>query len=155
MTVTTIDPSTGRPIANYEETTAAELDSIPDRACLAARDWGRASPTERAVGLNRLAVSFRERQEELARLATTEMGKPLLESRAEVEKCARTCDWYANYCATACTGLPPTAGMAPRSRPLSTHVRSLCHPRYAAMTRVAILNWIANTSEVHQSISCS
>ncbi len=47
--------------------------------------------------MRRLAVALRERHEELAWLATKEMGKPLLESRAEVEKCARTCDWYADH----------------------------------------------------------
>lgn len=97
MTVTTIDPSTGRLLATYEETTAEELDELLDRAHLAAQDWGQTPPTERANGLHRLAIALRERQEELAWLATKEMGKPLLESRAEVEKCARTCGWYAEH----------------------------------------------------------
>ena len=97
MTITTIDPSTGRPLATYEETTAEELDGLLDRAHLAAQGWRKTPPTERANGLRRLAIALRERQEELAWLATKEMGKPLLESRAEVEKCARTCDWYAEH----------------------------------------------------------
>jgi succinate-semialdehyde dehydrogenase/glutarate-semialdehyde dehydrogenase len=97
VTVTTIDPSSGRPIATYEETTAEELNGLLDRAHSAAKGWGHTPPTERANGLRRLAIALRERQEELALLATAEMGKPLLESRAEVEKCARTCDWYAEH----------------------------------------------------------
>jgi succinate-semialdehyde dehydrogenase/glutarate-semialdehyde dehydrogenase len=95
VSVTTIDPSTGRPLATYEETTAEELDGLLDRAHLAAERWRNTPPPERANGLRRLATALRARQEELAWLATKEMGKPLLESRAEVEKCARTCDWYA------------------------------------------------------------
>jgi succinate-semialdehyde dehydrogenase/glutarate-semialdehyde dehydrogenase len=97
VTITTIDPSTGRPLATYEETTAEELDGLLDRAHLAAQGWGQTPPTERANGLRRLAIALRERQEDLAWLATKEMGKPLLESRAEVEKCAHTCDWYAEH----------------------------------------------------------
>ncbi|HEY1830150.1 MAG TPA: NAD-dependent succinate-semialdehyde dehydrogenase [Acidimicrobiales bacterium] len=97
MTITTINPSTGQPIATYGETTVEELDGLLDRAHLAAQGWRETPTADRANGLRRLANALRERQEELAWLATTEMGKPLLESRAEVEKCARTCDWYAEH----------------------------------------------------------
>lgn len=97
MSVTTMDPSNGRSLATYEETTAEELDGLLDRAHLAAQGWRQTPPAERAEGLRRLAIALRERHEELAWLATKEMGKPLLESRAEVEKCARTCDWYAEH----------------------------------------------------------
>jgi succinate-semialdehyde dehydrogenase/glutarate-semialdehyde dehydrogenase len=97
VSVTTINPSTGQPIATYEETTPDELDRLLDGAHLAAQGWRDTAPADRANGLRRLASALRERQEELAWLATSEMGKPLLESRAEVEKCARTCDWYADH----------------------------------------------------------
>jgi succinate-semialdehyde dehydrogenase / glutarate-semialdehyde dehydrogenase len=66
VTITTIDPSTGRPLATYEETTAEELDGLLDRAHLAAQGWGQTPPTERANGLRRLAIALRERQEDLA-----------------------------------------------------------------------------------------
>jgi succinate-semialdehyde dehydrogenase/glutarate-semialdehyde dehydrogenase len=97
VTVTTIDPSTGRPLATYEETTPEELDRLLDRAHSAATGWRHTVPSERAGGLRRLAMALRQRQEELAVLATVEMGKPLVESRAEIEKCARTCEWYAEH----------------------------------------------------------
>jgi succinate-semialdehyde dehydrogenase / glutarate-semialdehyde dehydrogenase len=97
VSVTTIDPSTGRPLATYEETFAEDLDGALDRAHSAAKEWRNTPPIERANGLRRIAIALRERQEELASLATAEMGKPLVESRAEIEKCARTCDWYAEH----------------------------------------------------------
>ncbi len=97
MTVTTVDPSNGRPLTTYQETTPAELDALLDRAHSAARGWSRAAPARRAEGLRRLGQVLLERQEELALLATREMGKPLVESRAEVAKCARTCDWFAEH----------------------------------------------------------
>jgi acyl-CoA reductase-like NAD-dependent aldehyde dehydrogenase len=97
LTITTIDPSSGRTLATYAETSTEELDELLDGAHLAAQSWRDIPPPERANGLRRLATTMRERQEELASLATREMGKPLLESRAEIEKCARTCDWYAEH----------------------------------------------------------
>jgi succinate-semialdehyde dehydrogenase/glutarate-semialdehyde dehydrogenase len=50
---------------------------------------------ERGKGLSNLAGALLAHREELAMLATREMGKPIAESRAEVDKCARTFDWYA------------------------------------------------------------
>src|SRR6202050_4211720 len=97
MTVTTIDPSTGQPLDTYEETTPEQLDALLDDARSAYQGWGDLSPDQRAKGLGRLAEELRRREEELAMLATLEMGKPLLESRAEVEKCAWTCEWYAEH----------------------------------------------------------
>ena len=97
MSVTTVDPSTGRPLATYQETTPEELDALLDRARATAEQWRETTPAQRAEGLRRLAQVLTERRDELALLATREMGKPLLESRAEVEKCARTCNWFAEH----------------------------------------------------------
>lgn len=97
MTVTTIDPSTGQPLDAYEETTPEQLDALLDEARSTSGHWRELTPDQRAEGLGRLARELRNRQEELAMLATLEMGKPLLESRAEVEKCAWACEWYADH----------------------------------------------------------
>jgi succinate-semialdehyde dehydrogenase/glutarate-semialdehyde dehydrogenase len=70
---------------------------ILQRAHDVAAAWRATPPAERADGLRRLAASLRDRREELALLATREMGKPLLESRAEVEKCAWACEWFADH----------------------------------------------------------
>ena len=53
--------------------------------------------TERAKAVRSLGQAMRERGDELARLATREMGKPLAQSQAEVEKCAWTCEWFADH----------------------------------------------------------
>jgi succinate-semialdehyde dehydrogenase/glutarate-semialdehyde dehydrogenase len=97
MTVTTIDPSTGAPLASYEETTPKDADVILGRACRAAAAWRTTSPPERAAALRRLAAALRDRRDDLAVLATREMGKPLAESLAEVDKCAWTCEWFAEH----------------------------------------------------------
>src|SRR5262249_5712851 len=92
VSITTVDPSNARPLATFEETTPDELDALPDRAHGTARPWAGTPWAARAEGLRRIARVLTEREGELALLATREMGKPLAESRAEVEKCARTCD---------------------------------------------------------------
>jgi succinate-semialdehyde dehydrogenase/glutarate-semialdehyde dehydrogenase len=58
---------------------------------------------------------MRERGEELARLATREMGKPVAQSRAEVEKCAWTCEWFADHGPALLASEPVDTG-AVRSR---------------------------------------
>jgi succinate-semialdehyde dehydrogenase/glutarate-semialdehyde dehydrogenase len=97
MTVTTVDPSTGAPLATYEETAPDGIDVILDRAYQAAAAWRTTSPGERARALRRLAAALRDRRDDLAVLATREMGKPLLESIAEVDKCAWACEWFADH----------------------------------------------------------
>jgi succinate-semialdehyde dehydrogenase/glutarate-semialdehyde dehydrogenase len=97
MTVETTDPSTGAPLATYEETPLAMVDGLLERAHGAARAWRLVPPADRAQALHRLAGSLRDRREELALMATREMGKPLVDSRAEVEKCARACEWFADH----------------------------------------------------------
>jgi succinate-semialdehyde dehydrogenase/glutarate-semialdehyde dehydrogenase len=97
MTVTTINPATGEPLAEYDETTPAGVDAILDRARAAAAARRETLPLERADGLRQLARVLRAGHDELAVLATREMGKPLAESRAEVEKCAWCCEWFADH----------------------------------------------------------
>ena len=96
MTVATVNPATGAALATYEETTPEELDAVLDRAYAAAAVWRDTPVGERADGLRRLAAAMRERFDELALLATREMGKPLEDSRAEVEKCAWCFEWFAD-----------------------------------------------------------
>ena len=97
MSVQTIDPATGEPLAAYEETSATELDRMLDRARGAAIEWAAVPVERRAQSLRELAVALRSDADALAELATREMGKPLAESRAEVEKCALSCDWFADH----------------------------------------------------------
>jgi succinate-semialdehyde dehydrogenase/glutarate-semialdehyde dehydrogenase len=96
VTVTTVNPATGQPLFTYDETGTDAIEAILQRAHDAAVAWRATPPAERADGLRRLAASLRDRREELALLATTEMGKPLVESRAEVDKCASACEWFAD-----------------------------------------------------------
>jgi succinate-semialdehyde dehydrogenase / glutarate-semialdehyde dehydrogenase len=97
MTVTTVNPATGADLAEYDDTSPDEVDAILDESRHLAADWRNVGAAERGEALGTLAVVLRDRREDLARLATLEMGKPLAESRAEVEKCAWTCEWFAEH----------------------------------------------------------
>ena len=95
MTIESINPATGQVIETFEPFTTAQVDETLARARAAYRRWRATSFAERAALLRRVASLLRAQQDDLARVATLEMGKTLAESRAEVEKCAWNCDYYA------------------------------------------------------------
>lgn len=92
-----IDPATGELLHEYPDSTPEEVQAAIAAAATAQRAWRRRSFTERAEPLTRAAALLRARREELARLAAQEMGKPLREGRAEVDKCAWVCEFYAQH----------------------------------------------------------
>jgi succinate-semialdehyde dehydrogenase/glutarate-semialdehyde dehydrogenase len=94
--IVTINPATGAELEHHPtmdtETVAAVLGEV-DRAQPA---WAATPMERRAEVLRAAAAVLRERSGELAAIATAEMGKPIVEARAEVEKCAWVCDYYAD-----------------------------------------------------------
>ncbi|TFV63167.1 NAD-dependent succinate-semialdehyde dehydrogenase [Geodermatophilus sp. DF01-2] len=96
-TVVTLNPATGEQLAEYPAFSDAEVDAALDRAAAAQNGWAALPFPGRAAVLRRAAEVLRAGTEELALLATREMGKPVAESRAEVEKCATACDFYAEH----------------------------------------------------------
>lgn len=95
MPLISIDPATGRERARYEPHSAAELERRLERSAVAFRRWRQVPATGRAASLARAAAALRARREELAALAVGEMGKTIGAAGAELDKCARTLDWYA------------------------------------------------------------
>ncbi|RMH19172.1 MAG: NAD-dependent succinate-semialdehyde dehydrogenase [Gemmatimonadetes bacterium] len=96
MTWTSIDPSTGDVVTRVPETSAEEAEEALDAALRAQRQWRRASFAERAAVLERAAELLRARVDAHAELMAREMGKPVRQGRAEVEKCAWVCEYYAD-----------------------------------------------------------
>ena len=95
--IQTINPATGQPGRSYQETTLDEAHAAAAAAHRAFLRWRRTSFAERAAIIREAAAILRARQDELARLMTEEMGKTLADGRAEVEKCAANCDWFADH----------------------------------------------------------
>ena len=95
MTMTAVNPATGKTIKTYEELTPAAARDVIAQAHNAFLDWKRTSFAERGRLMKRAAHILRERAHEYALLMAQEMGKPVKDGRAEAEKCAWACDYYA------------------------------------------------------------
>ena len=95
MTFRSITPADGNTLGEFDACTDAELETALAAAAAAAPGWRQQALDERAALVRRAADVVRQRREELARLMTLEMGKPIREARAEIEKCAWVCEDYA------------------------------------------------------------
>jgi succinate-semialdehyde dehydrogenase/glutarate-semialdehyde dehydrogenase len=95
QTIRVVNPATGEEVAGYAAHTPAEIERAIAEAAAAQRAWRDVGFDERARVMRAIAASLRARAEKFARLITTEMGKPLGEAAAEIEKCAWTCEFFA------------------------------------------------------------
>ncbi|WP_460949732.1 aldehyde dehydrogenase family protein [Pseudomonas marginalis] len=92
-----ISPATGETVGSYPYESALQLDAALDRATEAFRTWRRQPVSQRAERLLALAGALREQAEDMAQMITLEMGKPIAQARAEIEKCALLSEWYAAH----------------------------------------------------------
>ena len=92
-----INPANGERLGTRAALEAGEVDVAIAQATERFPAWSALPVPERVAALRGLASSLRERSDTLARLATEEMGKRIAESRAEVEKCAILCEYYAAH----------------------------------------------------------
>ncbi|PXA86931.1 NADP-dependent succinic semialdehyde dehydrogenase [Nostoc sp. 3335mG] len=90
-----INPANGQLVGEYAIHSPAEVDAILSGAAAAQAHWRRSEVTQRSELLIAIARQLRADKAELASIITAEMGKPLAEAEAEVEKCALNCDHYA------------------------------------------------------------
>jgi succinate-semialdehyde dehydrogenase/glutarate-semialdehyde dehydrogenase len=89
------DPATGKAIADVPDATVEDGLAALDAACEAKGAWAATPPRQRSDLLMATYHGLVERSEEVARLITLEMGKPLAESRAEVRYGAEFFRWFA------------------------------------------------------------
>lgn len=94
-----LNPATGQTLGHYDEHTPATVDQRLAAGAAAQRGWRQAPLQERLALLRALARALRAKADTWAMLITVEMGKPNTEARGEIEKCAMTCDWYADHAA--------------------------------------------------------
>lgn len=109
-TATSRNPATGEVIATYPLAGVDELDLILRRAQSGFEQWSQYQPDARCVVLTRMARLLRRDAESLSTLITAEMGKPISQSRAEVEKAARVMSWYAENGAEILADAPTEIG---------------------------------------------
>lgn len=94
--IASTNPATGRRVFARQADTDIDVDGKLDAAVRAQSAWRHTPVGERAALLSRIAAVLRDDSERLARLITSEMGKPVTQSLAEIEKCAATLDYYAD-----------------------------------------------------------
>jgi acyl-CoA reductase-like NAD-dependent aldehyde dehydrogenase len=97
MTIRSVNPATEEEIASYEEASDAELEAAIERAWDGFRRWRRSPFDERSRLLSGAADALEARRDELAGLMTAEMGKPIVQARAEVDKCCFALRHYAEH----------------------------------------------------------
>lgn len=94
-TFDTINPATGEHVASFPTHTSEEVEQILAQAHAAQKLWRRIPLADRARKLHDVARVLREGSQQYAELITLEMGKPIGEALAEIEKCAITAEYYA------------------------------------------------------------
>jgi succinate-semialdehyde dehydrogenase/glutarate-semialdehyde dehydrogenase len=95
-----INPSTGKLLNRYPLMSRDEMLNIIDSMDSARQFHAGLSLQERAKKMKKVGELFRTRADQLATIITQEMGKPITQAKAEIEKCASLCDFYANHTET-------------------------------------------------------
>ena len=93
-TIQTINPFTNKQIKTYNLFEASEIESALDNAEKVFFNWRKTEISKRTKLLKKVRNSLLEEKEVLGKLMTEEMGKPITQSIAEIEKCAWLCDFY-------------------------------------------------------------
>jgi succinate-semialdehyde dehydrogenase/glutarate-semialdehyde dehydrogenase len=94
-----IDPANGKELATFPELDAAGIEAAVERAWASRHAWRDAGFDLRTAILRAVAGVLRAEKPRFAALMTSEMGKPIVEAEAEVEKCAWTASWIADNAA--------------------------------------------------------
>ncbi|EKD93822.1 MAG: hypothetical protein ACD_28C00053G0001, partial [uncultured bacterium] len=95
MSIESLNPATGEVVARYEPLTESEIEAKLKKVQEAFLSWRELTFAERSEGLRRVARELRTNKTEYAGFITLEMGKPIRDAEAEIEKCALGCDYYA------------------------------------------------------------
>lgn len=95
MNLISVNPMTGKKIAEYQSFSKEEIASIIINTSKCQKEWKLSSFHERSERMMALAAILRSRKEELAKMALMEMGKIFSQGIAEIEKCAWVCEYYA------------------------------------------------------------
>jgi len=109
MAYATVDPASGRTLETFDYMSLAEVGMRLDGARAAARSWRETDIAKRATLLRAVARRLRNERDALAATATREMGKPIVQACAEVEKCATCCEWFADNAGSLLAHQPATS----------------------------------------------
>jgi acyl-CoA reductase-like NAD-dependent aldehyde dehydrogenase len=91
-----INPATEEVLKSFEQCSEKQIAEALEKANETFRTWHKTSFDERALRMHSAAAYLRHHSSRLANIITVEMGKPITEAEAEIEKCAWNCDFYAD-----------------------------------------------------------
>jgi succinate-semialdehyde dehydrogenase/glutarate-semialdehyde dehydrogenase len=109
MPIATVNPANGETLKTYQAMGEEEVERRLQLAEATFRTYRTTTFDERARMLHRAADLLDEDRDEVARMLTTEMGKPLRQARAEAAKCAKAMRWYAGNAAALLADEEPDA----------------------------------------------
>ncbi|MEU3657092.1 NAD-dependent succinate-semialdehyde dehydrogenase [Streptomyces sp. NPDC032161] len=152
-TLGVLNPATGEVLGEVPLGAEQDIAAALEAACAAQDTWRATSPTERADILRSAAAILRRDVDDVARLTTLELGKPLRESLMEVSIAAEHLEWAAEEArrgygriiparapgvmqASRREPLGPIAGFAPWNAPLITPARKIAYVLAAGCTLV-------------------
>src|SRR5262249_54856535 len=90
------NPATGEVVEKFDFATDAEIEAAMASAASAHTEWSARPIEERAAIVKKVAALFKERQDELGRLISLEMGKAAADAAGEAEYFGDICDYYAD-----------------------------------------------------------
>jgi succinate-semialdehyde dehydrogenase/glutarate-semialdehyde dehydrogenase len=93
--IKSINPATEEEIKSYNEMRPDEIERIISSSDKAFNEWRRSAFSTRSQMMKKAGEILRKNKEKHSRLMTEEMGKPIAQSRSEVEKCVWLCDYFA------------------------------------------------------------
>ena len=96
-TIETINPATGKVIGSYNSMSIEEVNQKTKNARISFEEWKNLDISERCTYMRRLGRVMKKNKEDYAKLITEEMGKPIRQSLAEIDKCAWVCDYYSEH----------------------------------------------------------
>ena len=89
------NPYTGEVLEKFKEFTKPQIENALEKADSRFKKWKKTSFKERAELMLKAAAELKKNKEDYARDISLEMGKPISQAIAEVEKCAWVCEYYA------------------------------------------------------------
>ncbi len=95
--IRSVNPDTEEVMATFEPATSEQIEQTLSDAQATYRRWRLTSFAERTALMQQAAAYLRAHRARLAGLITAEMGKPIVEAEAEIDKCAWNCAFYAEH----------------------------------------------------------
>lgn len=102
----TLNPATGRPLETFATEEVQAVKEKVRRAETAFASWSSLDFRDRSKVLRAAAEELKSRADDLAGMMASEMGKPVSGGRAEAEKCAWVCEYYADKAESFLTSKP-------------------------------------------------